>query len=85
MQNLSLGDRAQEVIVWPEDLKSEKDSQLILKQKYAKFNEEVAAQEGHVNDVIKLADLLIESNHPDDIVIRRRKEVNISGVDLTFL
>jgi uncharacterized protein involved in tolerance to divalent cations len=76
-QCLSLGDRAQEVIVWPEDLKSEKDSQLIMKQKYAKFNEEVAAQESHVNDVMKLADLLIESKHPDEIVIRRRREVNI--------
>lgn len=48
-----------------------------MKQKYAKFNEEVAAQESHVNDVMKLADLLIESKHPDEIVIRRRREVNI--------
>lgn len=63
-----------EVIVWPEDLKTEHDSQVILKQKYVKFNEEVAAQEGHFNDVMKLADLLIEGNHPEDIVIRRRRE-----------
>jgi hypothetical protein len=48
-----------------------------MKQKYAKFNEEVAAQESHVNDVMKLADLLIESKHPEEIVIRRRREVNI--------
>lgn len=72
----------QEVIVWPEDLKTEHDSQVILKQKYVKFNEEVAAQEGHFNDVMKLADLLIEGNHPEDIVIRRRREVNRTAVGL---
>lgn len=69
-------DGKQEVIVWPEDLKTEHDSQMILKQKYVKFNEEVAAQEGHFNDVMKLADVLIEGNHPEDMVIRRRREVN---------
>lgn len=68
----------QEVIVWPEELKSEHDSQSLLKEKYQKFNEEVTAQEPRVNEVLKLADLLIDGGHPEDIVIRRRKEVKIS-------
>lgn len=63
--------------MWPEELKSERDSLPLLKEKYEKFNEEVNAQEVRVNEVLHLADLLLESNHPEDSVIRRRREVNI--------
>ena len=53
----------------------------ILKEKYAKFNDEVAAQEVRVNEVIALAEMLIQKGHPEESVIRRRREVNID-VDL---
>lgn len=64
------------MIVWPEELKSEHDSQSVLKEKYNKFNEEITAQEVRVNEVLKLADSLLECNLPDDLLIRRRKEVS---------
>jgi len=65
------------VIIWPEELKSVADNEAILREKYAKFNEEVALQEPRVNEVIQLADSLIQSGHPDDVILMRRREVLI--------
>lgn len=65
----------QEVIIWPEELKSVADNEVILREKYAKFNEEVAFQEPRVNEVIQLADSLIQSGHPEDVILMRRREV----------
>lgn len=63
-----------EVIIWPEELKSVADNEVILREKYAKFNEEVAFQEPRVNEVIQLADSLIQSGHPEDVILMRRRE-----------
>lgn len=65
----------QEVIVWPEELKSERDSESSIKEKCVKFNDEVLAQEPRINEVLRLADLLIDSKHPEEMLVRRRKEV----------
>ncbi len=69
------------MIVWPEELQSEHESnKTILKDKYVKFNEEVAAQEVRVNEVFTLAEMLLEKGHPEENVIRRRREVNIDVI-----
>ena len=65
------------MIVWPEELKSAgtAENETALKDKYEKFNQEVAMQEERVNEVLKLADTLISSGHGDKITIMRRREV----------
>jgi len=68
-----------EVIVWPEELSSiSSESKSALASKYAKFNEEITAQEVRVDEVIKMADQMIKSSHPEEMLIMRRREVNLS-------
>lgn len=64
-----------EVIVWPEELRGIPESDPTLKEKYAKFNDEVNAQEARVEEIIKVADLMIANKHPDEMIIRQRREV----------
>jgi len=69
-----------EVIVWPEELGSVgSESQSALKAKYAKFHDEITAQEVKIDEVIKMADGMIQSSHPEEMLImRRREELKIS-------
>lgn len=61
--------------MWPEELKSATDNEAVLKEKYAKLNQELALQEDRVNEVLQLADSLLQTDHPDKISVMRRKEV----------
>merc|ERR1712071_426980 len=69
-----------EVIVWPEELGSVgSESQSALKAKYAKFHDEITAQEVKIDEVIRMADGMIQSSHPEEMLImRRREELKIS-------
>ena len=69
-----------EVIVWPEELSSvASEPKSSLQAKYAKFNQEITAQEVKVDDVLKMADEMIKQSHPEEMLIMRRREVNFDG------
>lgn len=63
------------MIVWPEELQSAKENEAALREKYAKFNEEVNLQDARVQEALKLAEVLIQSGHPDELTVMRRREV----------
>ena len=70
----------QEVIVWPEELGSAKDSEAAFKEKYSKFMEEINAQEFHLNETLATAEnLILKYPGEMEIVMRRREVPNNSG------
>ena len=74
-----------EVIVWPEELGSVgSESQSALKAKYAKFHDEITAQEVKIDEVIKMADGMIQSSHPEEMLIMRRREVEYQLIFFLF-
>ena len=62
--------------MWPEELGTiGNESDAALKEKYAKFHTEVTAQEVRVNDVLQLAEQMLNDSHPEESLIMRRREV----------
>lgn len=80
-----LGFAIQEVVVWPEELGTiGNESESALKEKYAKFHAEVAAQEVRVNDVLQLAEQMLDNSHPEERLIMRRREVKATFCQLSI-
>ena len=73
------------MIVWPEDLKSiggenpsaadDSSCSAAVQEKLAQFNREVEAQQIRVDQLMTLADVMMQSGHPDTLTIARRKQV----------
>lgn len=74
------------MIVWPEELKSiggenpspadDVGSSAAVKEKLAQFNREVEAQQIRVDQILSLADVMMQNGHPDGLTIAKRKQVN---------
>ena len=63
--------------MWPQEL-SDIKSEEAFQEKYAKFNEEINAQEKKVNETLNLAENLLQNKHPESDLIMRRREVTYS-------
>ena len=63
--------------MWPQEL-SDIKSEEAFQEKYAKFNEEINAQEKTVNETLNLAENLLQNKHPESDLIMRRREVTYS-------